>query len=64
MLNIGLMNNMPTASMSANSPLTSEYDKYITYDAVDELMSDIIGEIRQDFTHVDRTWAEVRCDDE
>jgi hypothetical protein len=47
----------------ANSLLTSEYDRYITYDTVDELMCDIVGNIRQDFKHVDRAWVEARSDE-
>jgi hypothetical protein len=35
----------------------------IAYDAVSNLLCDIIQNIRQDFTHVDKSWAEAGSDD-
>jgi hypothetical protein len=61
--NIGVMDNRPVPPIVANSLLASEYDTYVTQDAVTDAMCDEIGDIRRSFAHVDREWAEAHSDD-
>jgi hypothetical protein len=61
--NIGVIDNRPVSPVAANSPLTSEYDTYVTQDVMTDVMCDEIDDIRRSFTHVDRAWAEAPSDD-
>jgi hypothetical protein len=50
--NIGIMDNAPPPHPAANSLLTTDYDTFITQDAITDIMADQIGDIRDKFSHV------------
>lgn len=59
--NIGVMTTAPPPSAARNM-LTTEDDRFITQDAVSEIMCDEVREIRNDFTHCNATWIHAQID--
>jgi hypothetical protein len=55
------MTTAPPPSAARNM-LTTEDDRFITQDAVSEIMCDEVREIRNDFTHCNATWIHAQID--